>query len=398
VRIGYDATLLRGQPAGVEKTVASLLRAMVELGSDDEFVVYCGRRFKAPEWLERPNVRLRRMLFPSTWKLARVFWQQLRLPFVAAKDDVDVFHGPAYVLPQYIHAPAVLGAADAIALTHPQLCRRGTVAHLKRFLAKSCRLAGRIITPTHASAQALARVAQAAPEKTRVVPHGVDERFRIIEERGELERVRREQGLPEKFAIFVGQIEPKKNLVQLVKAFFAAKMNRRLPHKLLLVGKPGWGWKPVAREVRGLGQGANILFTGYLPDEALPALYNMAEALLFPSIVEGFGIPALEAAACGTPVLISKDPALVEVTGEAALSVDATQLPELRRGIEEILTNQGLRARLRREGPARAREFTWERAARATLQIYRELLEEDRRDYAELKKRLDDAAARRAQP
>lgn len=370
--------------------MAALLRALVELGSRDEFVVYCGRTFKAPEWLQRDNVRLRRMLFPSTWKLARVFWQQLRMPFVAAKDDVDVFHGPAYVLPKFLHAPSVLSAADAIALTHPQLCRRGTVAHLKRFLAKSCQRAGRIIAPTEASARALARAADAAPEKTRVVPHGIDGRFRVIPERGELERVRAGLGLPKKFALFVGQVEPKKNLVQLVKAFFAARMHLDLPHKLLIVGKLGWGWKPVVREIRSLGQNANILFTGYVQDEALPALYNMAEALFLPSIVEGFGLPALEAAACGTPVLVSRDPALVEVTGDAALSVEAGSLSELRAGIEKILTEKGLRRKLAEAGPRRAANFTWERAARATLDIYRELIEEDRRDFAGIRKKLDE--------
>ncbi|MHC4915569.1 MAG: glycosyltransferase family 4 protein [Planctomycetota bacterium] len=395
MRIGYDATLLREQPAGVEKTVAALLRAMVELDTDDEFLVYCGRTFKPPPWLERQNVRLRRMLFPSGWRLARVFWQQLRLPFKAAGDNVEVFHGPAYVLPQYIHAPAVLGAADAIALTHPHLCKRGTAAHLKRFLAKSCRLAGRVITPTEASAEALSRTTETPREKFRVIPHGIDPAFKRVEERGELERVRAELGLPERFAVFVGQVEPKKNLIQLVKAFFAARMHRGLPHKLLIVGKLGWKWKPVVREIRGLGQGTNILFTGYVRDEVLPMLYNMADALLFPSIVEGFGIPVLEAAACGTPVLTSRDPALLEVGGEAALAVDAASLPALREGIEMVLSDQELRGRLAKAGPARAKEFTWERAARETLAVYAELLEQDRLEYADLRRRLDSAGGQK---
>jgi len=395
VRIGYDATLLRGEPAGVEKTVAGLLRALVELGSGDEFLVYCGRQFRPPDWLVRPNVRLRRMLFPSTWKLARVFWQQLRLPFAAAKDGVDVFHGPAYVLPQYLHAPAVLGAADAIALTHPQLCMRGTVAHMKRFLAKSCRLARRVVTPTRASAEALARATGVDPAKFRVVPHGVDAVYRPIPERGELEALRRSQNLPEKFALFVGQVEPKKNLVQLVRAFFAARVHRGLPHKLLIVGKLGWGWRQVVREIRLHGQQDNILFTGYLPDEALAVMYNLAEALFFPSIVEGFGLPPAEAMACGLPVLVSRDPALVEVTGDAALSAGADSLPELRVGIERILTDEALRRGLAEAGPRRAAEFTWERAARSTLEIYRQVLEEDRRDYTQLQRRLDAAAGPR---
>jgi glycosyltransferase involved in cell wall biosynthesis len=393
VRIGYDATLLQPRPAGVGRTVAALLRALLELDSGDEFVVYCGRTFAAPGWLDRPNVRLRRMPFPSGWKLARVFWQQLRLPFIAARDDVEVFHGPAYVLPQYIHAPSVLSAADAIALTHPHLCMRGTVSHLKRFLPKSCRLAGRIIAPTRASARALESAAGAAPERIRVIPHGIEPHFRVIEERQALEEFRRRQGLPGRFALFVGQIEPKKNLIQLTRAFFAAVMHLGLPHRLLVVGSPGWRWREVFREVRQLGLQDRVFFTGHLPDEAMPLMYNLAEALLMPSVVEGFGLPALEAAACGTPVLVSRDPALLEVTGEAALQVDAASLAELRQGIESLLTDENLRLRLRRCGPGRARQFTWERAARATLDVYRELLEEDRHSHAELRRKLDAAGS-----
>jgi len=392
VRIGYDATLLRREPAGVEVTVEALLRALVELSTADEFVVYCGRKWPAPEWLARPNVRLRRMLFDSAWRLGRIFWQQLRLPFLANSDRLDVFHGPAYVLPVRMGVPAALGAADAIALSHPQLCRKATVAHLKRFLPKSCRAARRIIAPTQASAGELVRLAGAEAGRVRVVPHGIGAEFKPISDRALLAQVRQALRLPERFALFVGQIEPKKNLVQLVRAFYAAKSHRDLPHQLLVVGKPGWRWREVYAEVRALGQAGAVLFTGYLPAKVLPYIYNLADALVLPSIIEGFGLPALEAAACGTPVLTSRDPALLEVTGEAALHVESGRLPELREGLERILTDQALRATLAAAGPARAAEFTWERAARATLEIYREIFEEDRREMADLSRR---AAARK---
>jgi glycosyltransferase involved in cell wall biosynthesis len=388
VRIGYDATILRGQPAGVEGTVAALLRALVELDSGDEFVVYCGRRFAAPDWLKRPNVRLRRMIFPSSWRLARVFWQQMRLPFAANADRLDVFHGPAYVIPLRMGPPAVLGAADAIALSHPGLCPKASVAHLKRFLPKGCRLARRVIVPTKASAEALERHAGAEAAKVRVVPYGIGAEFRPISDRELLAKARAEFKLPKRFALFVGQIEPKKNLVALVRAFFAAKANCGLPHRLVLVGKPAWRWREATEAVRALGVTDTVLMTGYVPPEALPYLYNLADALLFPSIVEGFGLPVLEAAACGTPVLISRDPALLEVAGPAALAVPGDSLPELRAGIERVLTDEKLRKQLAAAGRERAAGFTWERAARATLEIYREVLAEDLREMDELERKV----------
>jgi glycosyltransferase involved in cell wall biosynthesis len=387
VRIGYDATLLREEPAGVEGTVAALLEALLALESGDEFVVYCGRRFRPPEWLQRPNVRLRRMIFDSASRLARILWQQLRLPWLANADRLDVFHGPAYVIPAWMGVPAVLGAADAIALSHPGLCRKSTVAHLRRFLPRSCRLARRILAPSKASAEALARLAGADEHKLRVVPHGIGAEFRPTADRALLAQVRAGLRLPRRFALFVGQIEPKKNLVRLVRAFYAATSHLGLDHKLLVVGKPGWRWREVYAAVRALGQAEMVLFTGYLPANVLPYIYNLADALVMPSVIEGFGLPALEAAACGTPVLTSRDPALVEVTGQAALHVDAGSLSELREGLERILTDKELRRKLAAAGPARAAEFTWERAARATMDIYREILAEDRREMDELERR-----------
>jgi len=291
------------------------------------------------------------------------------------------------VMPAWMGAPTVLGAADAIALSHPELCRKSTVTHLKRFLPKSCRLARRIVAPTQASAEALSRLAGAESAKIRVVPHGISPAYQPIADRAVLAAARETLQLPKRFALFVGQIEPKKNLVALVRAFFAAKLNRGLPHKLLVVGRPGWRWREVYAAVRDLGQTDAVLFTGYLPAAVLPLVYNLADALLFPSVIEGFGLPALEAAACGVPVLTSLDPALVEVTGEAALHVDAGSLRELREGIERILTDRELRRRLSAAGPARAANFTWDRAARAVMEVYREILEEDRREMEDLGRR-----------
>ena len=412
MRIGYEATLLHDKPAGVEGTVESLLRALVALETGDEFVVYCGRKWPVPDWLDRPNVRLRRMPFDSSWRLPRIFWQQLRLPFIADRDRLDVFHGPAYVVPVGVppkllaalariglHAALgampmgvgmVLSAADAIALSHPQLCRKSTVAHLRRFLPKSCRAARRVIAPTEASARELVRLAGADEGRVRVVPHGIGPEFRPVADRRGLEEARAALRLPERFALFVGQIEPKKSLTNLVRAFFAARSHLGLSHKLLVVGKPGWRWREVFEEVRALGLTDAVLFTGYLPAAALPTVYCLAEALLMPSIVEGFGLPALEAMACGVPVLTSRDPAMVEVTGDAALHVEAADLPALREGIERILTDEPLRSCLAARGPERAAGRTWERTARAVMEVYREIFEEDRRQMEEVNRRVEE--------
>jgi glycosyltransferase involved in cell wall biosynthesis len=369
VLIGYDATLLRSQPAGVEKTISALLRSLLELGSGHKFKVYCGSGMVLPDWLMADNVSIHRMIFPSQWRSARVLWQQLRLPRLARAHKLDIFLGPAYVLPRKMPVPCVLLIADLIAITHPELCRKSSVAHLKRVLPGSCSLAERIITPSAASARVISSKLNQSPKKIDVVPHGIESRFFQEIPNNELAVIRARNDFPAKFALFVGQIEPKKNLVALVRAFYSAVENKQLPHKLLICGKLGWRWKTLVRTIRGLGLRQKVLFTGYLPDAVMPALYSMADALLMPSITEGFGLPALEAAACGTAVLTSEDPALCEISAGAALHVDAQDSGCLRHGIERILTDQQLRQQLTSKGPQRAKEFTWQKTAQQVMSI-----------------------------
>ncbi|MCX7806398.1 MAG: glycosyltransferase family 4 protein, partial [Planctomycetota bacterium] len=180
--------------------------------------------------------------------------------------------------------------------------------------------------------------------------------------------------LPEKYVLFVGNQEPKKNLPMLVQAFFAARSHKRLPHKLLLVGQYGWKCGDLFRLIRELDAASYVLFTGYVPRGALPYLYNLADLFFFPSIVEGFGIPVIEAMACGCPALISDDPALREVAGGAAMEVPRGSLPAMREAMEFLLENDVERAKLREKGLARAAGFTWRRTAELAMQSYMKAL------------------------
>jgi len=188
--------------------------------------------------------------------------------------------------------------------------------------------------------------------------------------------VREELGLDKPYVLFVGRIEPKKNLRRVVEAFFAAAMSKRLSHDLVLVGPGAWrARRSLRRLIRELGIADRVKLLGYVPDDAMPRLYAAAEAVLFPSKVEGFGFPLLEAMASGTPCVISRDAALRELAAKAALSVDATDLVRLRGGLENVLTNKDAAGDLRAKGLARAREFTWERTVDLTLAAYVEARE-----------------------
>ncbi|HUW32433.1 MAG TPA: glycosyltransferase family 1 protein, partial [Planctomycetota bacterium] len=245
------------------------------------------------------------------------------------------------------------------------------VLHYRRVVPRSVRKAKLVIVPTRAVAAQLIEALGTSEEKIRVIPCGVDYRFKPASEARKRE-LRDALGLRGKFVLFVGNLEPKKNLVSLVQAFFAAKANRQLPHKLVLAGRLAWKHKPILRMIAQLGLQDEVILPGRVPQEYLPALYSAADMFVFPSLIEGFGLPPLEAMACGTPAIVSKDPALLETTGGAAMDVDATDLAALREAIEAVATREDLRAQLIEKGKARAAQFSWVESARATLQVYHE--------------------------
>lgn len=188
-----------------------------------------------------------------------------------------------------------------------------------------------------------------------------------------LEQVRRIYGLPEQFLLYVGTLEPRKNLRRLVKAFGRLK-EMGLPHKLVLAGPRGWSMDGFQEQIEELKLGDSVLMLGYIPDEDLPSLYSLATVFVFPSIYEGFGLPPLEAMACGTPVLSSRNSSLAEICGDAAVLVDPLNEESLLDGLRQVLESKELQAQLGEIGRKRAAEFSWERAAQETIAVYDSVL------------------------
>jgi glycosyltransferase involved in cell wall biosynthesis len=385
MRVGIDGLHLFGNYAGIQYSLARLIEALRREYPQDEVVLYVPRDFAGPPAAEGDaGLKIKRTWFRGRWRTVRTLWRNMRLQARTYSDQCDLLHGPTYVLPTLVSKPAVVTIHDVIALTHPAFCTPGSARVQARVIPRSVAAARRILVPTAATKEHLLRqVKEADPNRIDVAPWGVGGEFRPIDALRRLsnsgrEEARRALNLPDQYVLFVGNLEPKKNLALLIQAFFAARMNRKLPHKLLLAGQMGWGMKELVKLIRNLKAGDYVLFTGYVKPQALPVLYNLADLLVMPSEIEGFGLPALEAMACGCPVAISVDAALREVCGGAARVVPrdaAKPLQPWREVLEELLVdNEAARLALVPRGYERAKAFTWEQTARLTHAAYERAL------------------------
>lgn len=371
MRIGIDAMLLWGEWTGIGRAIWELAKRFSQDACGHEFVLYSSRGFKRKRELAGPQFQIKRTWFHARRRTLRILWEQFRLPWRAVKDELQILHAPAYIMPVMSMVPVVATVHDVIPLKHPDLVRKSTTSHLERFLPKTLERAQLVTVPTKAVARDLKDLYDIRDDKIRVIPFGVGSEFKPIEDHDARAQARDALNLPNPYVSFVGRVEPKKNLARVLEAYFAATVSRQLPHDLVMVG-PRATSKPLDKLIRQLGIAGRVRHLGYVPDADLPTLYACADVLLFPSKAEGFGFPLLEAMACGTPCVISKDPALVELSGGAALKAKDDNLPRLRELIERVLLNPEEAGRLRALGIARASEYTWERAAQLTLDAYEE--------------------------
>jgi glycosyltransferase involved in cell wall biosynthesis len=263
---------------------------------------------------------------------------------------------------------------DAFAYVQPQLHNRLDNWRYRWMLPRLIRRADSVITVSQCSRQDLIHHLKLPDEQVRVIAEGVDEKFRPIVDERERRQVLARYGIKPPYLLYLGAITARKNITQLLEAF--ARVCQRHPDLILVVGgKRQWHTDEVDMALAHGESMQQVHFTGYVRDADLPALYSAASAFVFPSSYEGFGLPPLEAMACGTPVITSNTSSLPEVVGDAALTINPSDVDELAAAIERALTDQNLRADLRRRGLARAARFTWERTARETLDAYEHVLQ-----------------------
>jgi glycosyltransferase involved in cell wall biosynthesis len=284
---------------------------------------------------------------------------------------VDLLHVPSHLAPYPLDVPLVATIHDVIPLIYPRSIRNPLARmSYRRQLDRTLAEAKCIITVSEISQSTLHAYAGVEPAKVRVIHNGVSERFRPVEDEAALAAVRRLYDLPDRFALWIGEFRPQKNLEFLVQAW--GRVNSRLtrPIDLVLAGSQEGEYRKIRREVMRRGLDARVRFPGFIRESDLAALYSAAAVFVFPSLYEGFGLPPLEAMACGTPCVVSNSSALPEVTGRAAMLFNPTSTEQLVDCLVRVLEDPEMNGRLRREGLRQSALFSWSKAAEATLDVY----------------------------
>jgi len=358
---------MRGRFSGVVRYTDQLVRHLSPRLGDD-LTVFLTR---APDGLDGLTMRRVRAPFPTPNEYLRALWEQTVVPLEVARLRPDVYHSPNYILPLAVSCPTVVTIHDLFYLD-AALHRLRSHLYLTVLATQAIRRATRIICLSAYTRDRLLERFPEAAARVRLVGEGVDPRFRPPAPEA-VARAREAVGFDEPYVLFVGTVEPRKNLPRLIRAFGTAVGRGRLPHRLVIAGGQGWKDGPVREAYESSPVKGRIRLAGYVADDLLPAVYGGADVFAYPSQAEGFGLPPLEAMACGTPVLASKAASLPEVVGDAGLLVDPQEVEQMAAALELLILDERLRADLRRKGYERAAAFSWEAAARKMLTVYRRL-------------------------
>ena len=341
----------------------SMLDALLRIDQDNEYVLAFASEADRQRY-GRP--RARNIVVEAS---SKVVWDQMAVPRALVREQVDVAFSLKHSIPLHSFAPRVFIMHGADWIAFPENFYPFDRLYHGLVLPFYLRSADRVITISNDSASRIIAYMPEIAGKLAVVPHGVAPDFRPIADPARRDAVRRRYGLPEHFLLYVGQIYPQKNVAGILKAL--ALLGPVLPHRLVMAGRAHFKAKQDLRLIDELGLADRVHFINWVAQEDLPVLYSLAEILVFPSLYEGFGIPLLEAMACGCPVLTSNAGSCPEVVGEAGLCVDPAAPDAIAAGIRRLTRDEGLADELRSRGFERVRSFTWESAARATLDVLR---------------------------
>lgn len=374
IKVLIDAAGITRQKTGVGVYAKCLLDALLKLPDDFHFYILAQDDDPDLDFSKYANVTM-------IWAPARLFrlfplrflLEQIYIPYLLARHDIDVLHSLHYAIPCLgVGARRIVTFHDMTFFMFPELHERVKIIYFQLFMRFAARHADEIIfVSDSAYRDCVARLGQ--PNGAAVViPHGKDSAYVPLGAGWDLSSLRNKYGIPERFVLYIGTIEPRKNLERLVTSF-AAVASGDPDISLVLAGKMGWMMEGLKQTIHAAGLDSRVVLTGFILEEEKRLLLGACTVFVYPSLYEGFGLPVLEALACGAPTITSNTSSLPEVAGEAALLIDPYSTEELQAALQLLLTDKLLRDELRRRGPVQAQMFTWEACAAKTAKSYASL-------------------------
>lgn len=368
MRIAINALGMKRRLHGVGNYIKNLVWGLSKIDSENEYLIFgssenachlegLGRNFHIEMAPNRPALR--------------VIWEQTILPLKLKKERIDLYHGPAFAAPLIKTCAQVVSIHDMSFHLVPEQHSLHTRLYLRVIVPSMLKNSDGMIAVSEHTKSDILCIGGIEGQRVAVIPLGVEERFVPIRDEAQVAKVREKYKLPREFILFVGMIEPRKNLENLVDAYFKTSLSDRCD--LVLAGSLGWGYSGLLQKIEATDNRGSIRLPGYVDDADLPTLYSAATVFAYPSQYEGFGLPVLEAMACEAPVITSSVSSLPEVAGDAAVMVDPDDVDALASNLRSLVEDRGLRERLSRHGRERAKRFTWSNAAQKTLAVYEQV-------------------------
>jgi glycosyltransferase involved in cell wall biosynthesis len=374
MRIGINALFFipRGL-AGAGVYATNLVAHLANFDAENEYVLFITREGTGAFATERANFREVCAPIQAIFRPVRILWEQSVLPLQVRRCAVDVLHSLCYISPVTLSCASVVTIPDLSYYFWPQDFSKFATMLLRILVPLSAKRADKVITLSESSKRSIVKVLGITPDKVSVIYLAPHRRFRPINDGILLQKMRRKYNIEDKYILTVASSHPHKNIGSLIQAFNAIIGQYRMEHQLVLVGHARREHLTLVRMVKDLGLKKRVIFTGFVPADDLPALYAAADLFAFPSLYEGFGMPILEAMACGTPVVSSNATSLPEVAGNGALLFDPYNIEEIAETIYKVLTDEIIRSELVAKGLERVKLFSWEKTAQITLSVYKEV-------------------------
>lgn len=369
MRIGLDGDTLGRRRTGDESYLVGLMRGLAAVDGGNEYVVYVRDADAARSMFTDGHS------FDFHAVTPRSIWLRFAYGLARAvrRDPIDLLH-VQYFAPPRTRTPVVVTAHDISFAVHPEYFTTRDRLLLGRLVPWSLRRADRIITDAEFTRGEMVRVYGFDPAGIEVIPLAADPRYRPLDRERCRATLAERHGTHDGFILYVGTLQPRKNVATLVEAYAAFRRRSGLRHKLVITGRPKYQFSPVFEAIRRSGFEEDVVFTGWVADDDIPMYYNAADVFVFATLYEGFGLPVLEAMSCGTAVICSDNSCLPETAGSAAMLVNPRAAESITEAMLRVLTDPVERARLEAAGLRRAAEFNWERTAMQTLAVYRDVL------------------------